>query len=526
MDFYIDSKRYLILFMAFFCLIPVSKSQSLIYSESSAIGPLNPYSSPTTTGNSERMFSLIYESLYRYDHNRREFEPVLARNKTNIGPNTYRVELRNDVRWHDGERFTAEDVEFTYQYIMETASSESVREFFSDAIENVTSTGEYTVEFTFNESVTDHRLYLDAWIIPSHMFDLESMTPISAQQNIARYPVGTGKYKFEDKSIGGVITLNVNSDHYFSDPVIQDVTMERIPDVDLRISRLLSGSSDLIIELPPSRIPQIETSDQYRLEPYQSYSITTIGFNLDRQLLQNQNLRQAMVYGTNREQILNQWYAGRGHLLAGPFTRNAPYYNPDLEPMEFDPDLAERLLENAGYEDRNGDGYVEDPSGNRLELQLLVKVAEGATQQVQQNVTQDFIEMMEDIGIQINVENLVEDDYWQELFETKNFDLAFIEWTFDPNYDISPLFYSEGGLNVTSYSNDEVDRLFRRFVETDDSPRRLQYMNRIQTTIAEDVPYIFMFSIQKHAVIHYRFVNTVIDPFYFFSDIDQWQIIE
>jgi len=510
-------KTFTLLFASLIFLMvgATANSQSLNYIESDAMGPLNPYAEISIRSNAERFYSLIYEGLLRYDHNQLEYRPVLARGIDELSGNRVRVQLRNNVRWHDGERFTARDVEFTYNYIRDKAASATIRNWYNSALNDINVIDDYTVEFTLNNDVSDYRQFLDAWIIPNHMFDADTMEPVSQEKNLARQPIGTGLFKFENRNIRGAISTVKNEQHYVSNPFLTNVDMQRTPDLDTRITMLRVESTDLLIDLPPARIAEIEATENIRLEPYQSYSIITMGFNLERNFLQDQRLRHAIIYGTNRQQMLDQWYAGRGELLAGPFTEDAPNFDPELTPFEYNRSYARQLLEEAGY--------------NNIELDLLVRRVDDAGERALQNVTQDFVEMMEEIGIRINVVNRVQDDRDQDLYYDRNFDLALVQWTFDPTYDIAPLFHSdfvfEGGTNVVSYRNEEVDSLFERFFRTDDSTRRTLLMNNIQAIIAEDAPYMFMFSVDNHAAINTRFVNTIIDPFYFFSDIEEWQTI-
>lgn len=510
-------KTFTLLFASilFFIAGTTAHSQSLNYTERNAIGPLNPYSNTTVRSNSERFYSLIYEGLLRYDHNRLEFRPVLARGFDELSGNRVRVQLRNDVSWHDGRRFTAQDVVFTYNYIRQMAASETIRNWYNSALADVSATDDYTVEFTFNNDVSDYRLFLDAWIIPSHLFDADTMQSSSQQESLVRQPIGTGSFKFGNRDMQGAISTTKNDQHYISNPFLTNVNMQRTPDIDTRITMLRVESTDLLIDLPPARIAEIEATENIRLEPYQTYSIITMGFNLERNLLQDQRLRYAIIHGTNRQQMMDQWYAGRGELLAGPFTQGAPNFDPELRPFEYNRSYARQLLGEAGYDN--------------IELDLLVRRVDDAGERALQNVTQDFVEMMEEIGIRINVVNRVQDDFEQDLYYDKNFDLVLVQWTFDPSYDIAPLFHSDfsftGGTNVVSYRNEEVDSLFERYLRTDDSSRRTQFMNNIQAIIAEDAPYMFMFSVDNHAAINTRFVNTIIDPYYFFSDIEEWQTI-
>lgn len=503
-------------------------AQSLTYTESNAIGTLNPYLYPETSGNANRVFSLIYERLFRYDYNQEEYVAELARSFEELEDNTYRIELRNDVFWHgeDQQRFTSRDVVFTYNYIMNRANFAQLRNWFRNSIVNVTASGEYAVTFQFANDVSDFQMLLDTWIIPSHLFNTDTFEPIDPRRNIAQNPVGTGKYKFASRR-SGVIEFEVNNRHYLSDPAIRVVQNERIPDVDSRINRLLTGQSDLLVRVPAASIPELE-ANQLVLQPYQTYTITAIGFNFENSILSDRRIRHAITFGTDRGQILETWYDNRGHLLAGPFTRNSAQINSELQPYAFNPEMARQLLRQAGFTDSGNDGILRNSNGQRLEFNMLVRVFDGSADQTQQNVIREFQRMMQSIGIRINIESRIEDVYLNDR-QNGNFDLIYTNLTFDPNYDIRPFFHSDeigadDTFNFIGYSNSEIDMLFDRALRETDDARRRQHINRIQTVLSEDAPYMFMFSVNNHAAHHMRFVNVNIDPMHFFTNLDQWRI--
>jgi len=104
-----------------------------------------------------------------------------------------------------------------------------------------------------------------------------------------------------------------------------------------------------------------------------------------------------------------------------------------------------------------------------------------------------------------------------------------VEWVFDPIYDIIPLFHSSnignGGSNVIAYRNSFLDQLFDAFIRADDPATKIGIMQNVQEIIRDDIPYIFLFSIDFNAVFDYRYIGVRIDPFYFFSYIPEWSIL-
>lgn len=514
---------FLTLFFLILILSPnhALSQNSLIYSERSAVGSLNPYTVPEIRPHFDRVYSLLYEGLYRYNHIVSDFTPVLADGSPErIAPGVYRIALRNDVMWHDGQRFNANDVEFTYRYLMQQGANQALRSFFTEGIAEVSAVDNSIVEFRFHSTVTDVNPYLNTWIIPSHLFNPGTFSPVSQQSNIANNPIGTGKYIFQSRSRQTQgIEFGLHSRHHTARPQIESITLERSRDLDTRIQRLLNRSVDLLTDIPANRISQIESAGSHSLEPYQTYNITVIGFNMNHAVLRNMNIRQAMVHGTNREQMLNQWYAGRGEVIHGPFARAANYFRADLPQLEYSRTRAEQMIQQAGYS-RSG-GFYQDSNGRRLSFRLLTQIVDDPSDLAQQNVAENFRDLMRNIGIEIEIVSKVYDDYIISLYDG-DFDMVLINYVTDETYDISTFFQSGGVRNFLSYSNREVDTHFERFRQTNNPATRQLEMSRIQEILAVEVPYMFLFNLERNAAIDRRFLNTIIDPRYFFTDVDQW----
>jgi len=238
--------------------------------------------------------------------------------------------------------------------------------------------------------------------------------------------------------------------------------------------------------------------------------------------------REAIVKATNREQLLRNWFEGKGELLGGPFASGHSFFNPAVEPIPFDPEAARRMLDAAGYADESGDGFRQMPDGSPLTLRFVTLVEEAATSTVHQNVASSFETYAEDIGIRVDVDNRVRDDYLTAIFQSHDFDVGWVRWTFDPSYNISSLFHSEqsyaGGNNFVGYENPRVDELLESFQSSEDPEQRRQLMYRVQEIIAEDMPYVFLYTIDNYASMHYSVVMSRIDPYYFFSYFNQWYI--
>ena len=491
----------------------------LQYAEAESVRGLNPYRLETARGATDRLFSMIYEGLLHYDYDAEQYLPMLAEKYTIEGPRSVTFELRENVRWHDGMPFTAVDVAFTYEYIKKLAP-EQVRK--QVAALTVAVVDVFTVRATFSEPVGDILQYFDAWIIPEHRF--ENFAPKRGRKSLTEEPVGTGPYQFRTQTIEGHVSLDVNMSYWGRHGQIETVKMRRVTDPSQMTMMALGGGHNLMIQVPPHQIPQLAASKIFNIERYPSFAIYAFAYQCRHPLLQDARVRRALTYATDRQQMLDQWFNAKGHLVATLFNNASPYFDPSIRPYPYDPEKARALLDEAGYQDRDGDGIREAPDGQPLRFNLVNYVERAATATTNQNLAASYKSDLAKVGVDVTLIDLPLEEYRKQLFLENDFDIALVEWTFDPIYDVTDLFETEaiGGNNIVGYSNPRVDDLIQQFHQTTDPEYRLDLMRVLQAILAEDNPYTFVLSVDKNAALHRSLAGYRIDPYYFFSYFPLW----
>ncbi|TVR65648.1 MAG: ABC transporter substrate-binding protein [Gemmatimonadales bacterium] len=494
---------------------------NLVYGEREAMGSFNPLSDQPMRAVSDRLFSVLFEGLFRYDYEVEEFEPVLAESvQVEPGAGSALVRLRNDVLWHDGSRFTAEDVVASYEAILGNPTHDRLD--IISLVESVESLGQYQVRFRFTDPLSDPERVMDLWLLPARQLR-------SNPDELGVRPIGTGPYQFQERNIEGTVRLTRFEEYWGGSTNLDRLEMRLSVDVGTMTTQLLADVLNLVVDLPPANLVQVENAGTHAIRPYQSYTIYTFAYNLLDPVLNDARVRRAFTMALNRQQMLNQWYDGRGEILAGPFVPTAPFFDPNRRALPYDPGEAAALLDAAGFQDLNGNGIRETPDGEPMELSLLLPVARQATGSAEQNVAQDFIDALGGLGIQVRLENVDRDIWEQRVFHDRDYQVAWLPWTFDPIYDISRLFHSRnirpGGANVTQYANADVDRLLDQYAEAQDPALRRDLMRSVQGFIAQEQPYSFLFTVDRHAAARNGFVLPRIDPYFFFTHIRDWYFI-
>ncbi len=501
---------------------------TLTYGEKETANQFNPYLGKKARAVTIRLFSMIFEGLVRYDFDTDRIVPVLAQSwETSSDNRQITFHLHPNIKWHDGENLSPDDVYFTYQFIKLRGRNRIKRKY--SFIDRMEIKDRNSITFIFKEPEPDALKYFDARIIPAHRFDEHFLEKKYNVGTFSQFPIGTGPYKFVSKGLNGKVTLVVNKNYWGKRAHINSVIMKTIADETTMVNSLIYGGIKLIVDTPPNAIAKIQNAGEFDLIPYRTFSFHAFGYNCQNSLLKNPSVRRAFSMAVDREKMLNQWYAGKGYILFGPFVKASSYYHTELTPLPFLPMSARKILDDLGIRDHDGDGYRETQDGKKINLKLVVPVEQAATTPVIQNVAQSYINYLKNIGIKVSMENVTMDDYLDKIFYKHDFDIAWVQWTFGTSYDISDLFYSSenqpGGNNFISYNNPKIDILIKDFHQTNDKETRRSIMYRIQEILRDDCPYTFLYTIDNYAAVHYSIVtNRHIDPYYFFTFLPEWYI--
>ena len=496
----------------------------LMYAEDEPAGSFNPYDMSISIPTSDRIFSLIYEPLVRYDVDRNVFAHVLAETSY-IAPDRKKITfmLRKNVLWHDGTPFTAADVKFTYEYLQ-------TKERFKRKYSHITAMNEegpYTIHFVFTSAQAEPLVSFTRVIIPRHRFG-EHFTNL-VDKPLHKVPIGTGAYAFRNMTLDLQVGLSLNDTYWSSPANLFNLDMIPFVDPEGKKNSLTFGRVGLIVELDAKYIAEFAQQRKFITKPYSSFSFDALAYNFQHALLRDVTVRRAMTMALNRKSLLETWYFGKGEELAGPIVSLSPYYYADLRPLPYDPVRASAMLDSAGYRDVDSDGIRERVTDKtKMKFTLVVPVDREAQSTSTQQVANSFAEAMSKIGIAITMEHLNRDVYDQRMLVERTFDIIWVRWEFDAAYNIRDLFDSREiypqGKNCISYKDPLVEDLIKRFANASDPAYRVGIMHALQQKLRDDCPYTFLYSINYMAVYHYRLQLSRIDPYYFFTFLPEWYI--
>ena len=423
---------------------------------------------------SSRPHQLLFNSLLNLDDKMR-LSPDLAERWESSDYQTYYLHLRRGVRFHDGHELTSADVVYTFDSILNPASSSPLRGAFR-LVATVKAQDSYTVVFTLKEPSGSFLINLVAVFI----------VPNGADQRFRQHPIGTGPYEFVTHVPDERIVLRAFRDYFDGLPRNRGVVLKVVPDDIMRALELRKGTVDIIVnDMPPDIAYQLQKEGlQLVTSPGANYQY--LGFNLRDPVLRDVRVRYAIGYAIDRQAIIDHLRRGLATPSVGLLSPVNWAFESDVFDFEYDPDRAKQLLDDAGYRDPDGDGP-------RPRLALSLKVSSLEFNRLQSAVIQQNLSQ---VGIATDVRTYEFATLYADAIKG-HFQMYTLQWaggaTADPDI-LSRVFHTRQappvGFNRGHLSDPLLDQLIDRATSaTSPEERRARY-GEVQQRAAELAPYI------------------------------------
>ncbi len=451
---------------------------------------------------SSSISGLVYNGLVRYDKNLK-IESELAESWEVSEDNlTITFKLRQDVKWHDGEPFTADDVLFTYQLYIDPETPTAYAESFKQ-VEKAEILDPYTFRVRYAEPYAPALISWGTPVHPKHLLEGQDVT----KSPLARKPVGTGPFKLVEWQGGEKIVLEANPDYYEGQPYIKRVVYRIIPDLSTQFLELQTGSLDYMGLSPLQFDRQTDTPAFKRLYNkyrYLNFGYTYLGYNLRRPLFQDKRVRQAFSYAINKKEIVDGVLIGYGAAATGPYKPDTWVYNPAVPRYDYNPEKAKGLLADAGWIDGDGDGILEK-DGQKLSFTIVTNQGNDLRSKAGEIIQRRFRQVGADVQLRV----IEWATFLKEFINPGNFDATILGWTGGPEPDQYNIWHSSKTgprqLNFIAYKNAEVDELLEKGRRVFDPDQRKAYYDRFQEILAEEQPYTFLYVPEALPAVSKRF---------------------
>lgn len=461
-------------------------------------GHLNP--AITTGGGVHTASEILYNGLVRLDSLGVAQPDLAERWEVLDGGRRYRFFLRRDVRWHDGERFDAQDVAYTFQEVLLEYHSRT-RASLGGVLSEVRILDPHTVEFQLDAPYAPLLLQLnvtEAPILPAHVY--AGSDPLTNPAN--RAPVGTGPFRFVEFGVGE-IRYAAYEDFHDGRPELDGIVLRVIPDPGTAVIALEAGEVDFLFTVPGPERARLLSDDRFRLIETTrgaggSNCVNTLVFNLDRPLFADRGLREAVAHAVDREQIVERVLFGGGKVAEAPISSGIPFaHAPGLPIPDHNPERARRLLDqlgwiegDTGFRTAAGVGSVEPGAPLRFDFAHMPGYSGYG----------DLLRaQLRTVGIELRPRTLEPAVFVETVFVHRNFDTSVIAYCNGPDPEIGvrrqylsanigPVPFSNGA----AYRNPRIDSLFDAARSAQSLEDRGRLYAEIQMAAVEDLPYFWL----------------------------------
>ncbi len=453
----------------------------------------------------------IYESLLKRDEKTMELVPVLAEGwEISDDHLQYLFHLKKNIRWQDGQPFTAQDILFSFERIKDPkVDAAHLRNYYQD-IERLEIIDDYTVRYHYRIPYFKALEFCGGIpIVPAHLFkDSDNFN----QHPIGRQPVGTGPYRLLHWETGKEIVLTRNEAYWGEKPHLNRIVFKIITDSTVALQVLKQGGMDFMGLRPIQWVRQTQTKrfdENFQKLKYPLPSYSYIGWNTRRPMFADRRVRLAMTLLLDREMILKKVLFGLGTVVSGTFYINSPEYDHNLKPHPYDPKAAVELLKAAGWEDHDGDGVV-DREGVPFAFEFLISAGSKFGEQIATILQEN----LKGVGIKTAIRKLEWAVFVQRI-EDHNFDACTMGWSLGWDTDPYQLWHSsqaDKGSNFVGFQNEEADRLIEAARQEFDPLKRRQMYYRFSEILYEEQPYTFLFTTDALVAVARRFQNVIVYP--------------
>jgi peptide/nickel transport system substrate-binding protein len=504
---------------------PPAYGDTFVQASIGDIGGLIP--SLTSDLPSHEVGALIYDGLVKTDKDL-NLAPAMAASWTySRDCLQLTFKLRRDVKWHDGRLFTADDVVFTYQAMINPKTPAPFKEGFL-LVKDVEALDPYTVRVRYDKPYARAVETWDTDMLPKHLLQsfVAAGTLRESPQN--SWPVGTGPYRFQEWKPGEKVVLVANPDFYEGRPYLSRIVYRVIPSQATIFLELKAGGVDYVNTLTGIQYARQTEYPAFR-KAYHKYrypasDYTYLGFNLKDPRFADKRVRQAFAHAINKQELIDGVRLGLAREATGPIRPGTWAYTKDVKRFDYDPEKAKALLAEAGWKDRDGDGIVEDRDGKPFTLTIRTNQGNDERKEIVEIIQQ----RLKDIGVQADIQLIEWAAFIKEFVKPRRFELVVLGLGTGTDPDQFVVWHSSqrgpDQMNRSGYANPEVDQLLEAGRRSCVQKDRIRDYHRIQQILAEDLPVIFLYYRDALPVVSSRIRGVSPAPAGILYNFDEWYV--
>jgi peptide/nickel transport system substrate-binding protein len=456
-------------------------------------------------------FQLVFDQLTTYDLHGKIVGDLAKSWKLSDDQLTWTFNLEPNVKWQDGQPFTAKDVQFTLEILADPAYTGTYYSMISGvtgakdkhdgkatSIKGINVIDDNTIAITSDQP---NALFLETMasvmpILPEHLLKDIAVADLGTS-SFARAPVGTGPYKLTSWKSNASLIFTKNPDYFRGAPKIDTFIWQVIPDPSAQITALLNGEINLLYEVPADNFSQLKNAPNLQTLQVPGSRFYSLNFHITDPLLADVRVRQAIAHSVDRAALLNGISGGLGKVENSIFHPSLPEYDSNLTGYSYDVGLAKKMLNDVGWSDQNGDGTLEAKGvkgvadGTKFTLELGVQ-----TSPIYVNINSILQQDLKAIGIDATIKSMDSTTFYSTYYTSKGpWQLLGLGWS---NLIGSPQQELLWNLTCDSqsyfdYCNPTLDQMVAKNNTLFDEQQRVQNFYSIQELIQNEAVYLSLF---------------------------------
>lgn len=423
---------------------------------------------------------LIYEPLLNIDENYK-IELALAKEWSKVNSTSYVIKLKDNVKWNDGNILTAKDVQFTIDRLKDSTVS-SIYSYNVEHVISVEVIDDTTVRINLDKEIPFFEYNLTFPIMSYKYYENENFVTTSKNDN----PVGTGKFKVVNEN--GNIILKLNQNWWNIEEKESKLTQIQIVKYDNMgevYKAFKIGNIDLI-STDSLEIENYIGTIGYNLKEYKGRELDYLAFNCDNEELANKEVRQAISYAIDKQNIVSAIYGDKYYIANFPLDYGNYLYEEGKVGYEYNIEKARTILEENGWEYKSKTWQkVKNYKTLRLKFNLVVNSSNERRVEVAENIKAS----LETLGIKINIIK-ANDGTYQKYLQNKNYDIILTGKYTSLSPDLTS-YFGEG--NLSNYNNENISKILNEVKDVREENILKEKYNNLIDIYKEDMPYVYLY---------------------------------
>ena len=441
----------------------------------------------------DAIMSLIFDKLV-YIKEGGEFTSRLAESwEISDDYSNITFHINPDAKWQDGEPVTADDVVYTLDMLADPDLTTTRRLFcvniagtddsgveLSEGSLEVEALDEHTVQMNFKRPMTEAVFFAEIralYIVPEHLLKDISAADM-ATADFWNHPIGSGPCIFESQVVGERVEMRVNKEYYLGTPDFDKMIVRVVQSSNL-LAGLMNGEIDLLAGGSVGTLPLNDFAMAQEQDNLNAQAVA--GGYAQFMIINNETLdlkvRQAIAHAINKQKIVDNLLQGYGKVMYSLFAQGHKYFDADIKPLDYDPDMAKALLEEAGWD-------------SSKELKMMVPTGNQVREQSSVLIQQD----LEAVGIKVSIQT-ADISTVMSTMKDGGADIGLLGGAFtgaEPNYNV-PFYTKNGPYDLSRLQDTEFQELFSEIESSVNDEETFELTKKLQQEVADKVPYLYLY---------------------------------